>query len=465
MRRVVFLATLFISLPSLQVLAQDSNYWDNQYGTKGELLGGLVVGSPTDLSATFYNPGWIALHTDPSFLLTTLAAEAYRIRLKDGVGNGTNPASTTITTSPSYLAGRFTVGEDRSWQWAYSYLQKVKFKFDATAIRIDSGGQPPPTPSGWLSGESFRQAETNEYWYGVTFARKLKEDTGLGFTPYVVQRTMKSRTQTSAQLLGEALNYAQAYYVDEYDFWHVRILAKIGLAVDKGDLTYGLTVTTPGIALFGSGKVLTTSTISGVDLDQNGEEDPAYLSSDYQEELSSEWTSPLSVAIGASYKSGATGYYLTVEWFNAVKSRKAMKPQDYYSQSRPDELNEYSLTYGAQSLINYGLGIEHTLNPKFSLYGAFRSDYSSVPSRDTANLQVSNWDLWHFSTGASFVFLNMEFTAGLQYSYGNGTNERFINFSLEEDQSVLEPSGTHEITYDRLKVLIGFNLPLGETGS
>ena len=454
---------MILSVAAPGAHAQDSNYWDNQYGTKGELLGGLVVGSPTDLSATYYNPGWIALHTDPSFLLTTFAAEAYRIRIKDGLPDGTDPTSTTITTSPGYLAGRFTVGKDRSWQWAYSYLQKVKFQFDAGAVRIDPGGQPPPNPKGWLSAQSFRQAETNEYWYGVTFAKKIAENMGLGFTPYVVQRTMKSRTQTATQLLGQVMNYGQFYFVDEYDFWHVRMLAKIGLAVDKGNLTYGLTVTTPGIGLFGSGSVLTTATASGLDLDQDGVEDAAYLSSDFQEDLSADWTSPLSVAIGASYKSGATGYYITAEWFDAVSSRQAMEPQDFYSQSIPDELNEYNLSYGAQSLINFGLGIEHTLNQKFSIYGAFRSDFSSVPSEDAANLLVSNWDLWHFTTGASFVFLNMEFTAGLQYSYGDGTTERFINLSTEEEQDQQDSSSAHEITYDRLKVLIGFNLPIGNT--
>ena len=201
MRRVLLLSILTSVLTAAFAEAQDSNYWDSQYGTKGELLGGMVVGSPTDLSATYYNPGWIAIRTDPSFLLTTMAAEAYRIRLKDGLGDGTSPTSSTVATSPGYLAGRFSVGDDRSWQWAYSYLQKVKFKFDAGGIRVDPGGQPSPNGSAWASGESFRQAETNEYWYGLTFARKIKKNVGLGFTPYVVQRTMKSRTQTSLQAL------------------------------------------------------------------------------------------------------------------------------------------------------------------------------------------------------------------------------------------------------------------------
>ena len=463
MRRVLLLSILTSVLTAAFAEAQDSNYWDSQYGTKGELLGGMVVGSPTDLSATYYNPGWIAIRTDPSFLLTTMAAEAYRIRLKDGLGDGTSPTSSTVATSPGYLAGRFSVGDDRSWQWAYSYLQKVKFKFDAGGIRVDPGGPPPPNGSAWASGESFRQAETNEYWYGLTFARKIKKNVGLGFTPYVVQRTMKSRTQTSLQALSTTQDFGQAYFVNEYDFWQIRVLMKAGLAVEKGDLTYGVTLTTPGLGLYGSGSVLTNTNGSGRDLDDDGAVDPANLSSDAQEDLSASRSSPLSLAAGASYKAGPTGYYLTVEWFSSVASRDAMSPDSFYSQSDPTEQNVYNLSYGAKSLVNFGVGVEHAFHPTFAIYGAFRSDFSSIPSDQADNLQISNWDLWHLSTGASFVFLNMEFTAGLQYSYGSGTSERFVNFSLEESQELVGDLGSYEITYDRLKALIGFNLPLGST--
>jgi hypothetical protein len=465
MRRIVFLAVFLAGASVQESPAQDSNYWDNQYGTKGELLGGIVVGTPNDLSATYYNPGWIALQVDPSLLMTTLSVEGYSIKLEDVLGDGTNPVSTTFTTSPGYLAGRFTLSKDRNWQWAYSYLQKVKFDFDAVGIRIGTINQPPPGGPLQFSGEAFRKSKTNEYWYGLTFSRKIRPNMGLGFTPYVVQRSMNSRTQASTQGLDLAADYGQVYRVDEFNFWHVRLVAKIGLAIDRGNLTYGLTVTTPGLGLFGSGKVLTTETHSGLDLNDDGAVDPAYLSSNYQEKLSATWKSPLSIASGLSLRSGATKVHLTVEWFNAVKVSQAMNPDPYHSQSDPNEIRTYHLAYGAKSLINYGLAVEHVFNPKFALYGAFRSDYSSVPSDEVDNLQISNWDLWHMSGGASFAFLNMEFTAGLQYSFGSGTSERFINFGLDNGGHVIGNSASYDISYRRLKAIIGFNLPFGEAGN
>ena len=49
---------------AVTVSAQDAQYWTNQYGTRADLLGGVVVGSIADLSSTFYTPGMLALTTD-----------------------------------------------------------------------------------------------------------------------------------------------------------------------------------------------------------------------------------------------------------------------------------------------------------------------------------------------------------------------------------------------------------------
>ena len=37
--------------------AQDAHYWNLQYGTRAELLGGAVIGSKVGISNSLYNPG------------------------------------------------------------------------------------------------------------------------------------------------------------------------------------------------------------------------------------------------------------------------------------------------------------------------------------------------------------------------------------------------------------------------
>jgi len=461
MRHPILPFILVLSILAVPALAQDGHYWDNQYGTKGELLGGLVVGSPGDLSATYYNPGWISLRGDKSVLLTTRAVEAYTIKIKDGPGKGLDPSSTTVTTSPGYLAGRFSSSKGPGWQWAYSYLQKVKFDFDTDTIRILDEANPPPSAIQDFSGEALRQAQSNEYWYGITFSRRLGDNVGLGFSPYLAQRTMKSRFQVAAQALGSAQEFAQTYFVESYDFWNVRLLGKIGLAVDKGKLTYGLTVTTPSLNITGSGKAYSNTSYSGLDLDGSGTPDPPYLASNYQEDLKSYWKSPFSTALGITWRPGSTGLHATVEWFNSVPTSQVMDAASYDSQSNPGDIRNYNLDFGAKSVLNWGVGFDHVFNKKMAMYGAVRSDFSAIPEDIVGEIQLAVWDLWHLSGGASFTFLDIELTLGAEYSWGSDQASQFVNFDAMDLQGVIGDLGDAEVTYQRLKLLIGFNLPFG----
>jgi hypothetical protein len=68
-------ALIFSLFIVFRALAQDSHYWYDQYGTRANLLGGCTVGSVRDLSATYYNPGSLAMNDEPALLLTSDAIE------------------------------------------------------------------------------------------------------------------------------------------------------------------------------------------------------------------------------------------------------------------------------------------------------------------------------------------------------------------------------------------------------
>lgn len=70
---------------SISVVAQDSQYWNLQYGTKATLLGGAVIGSVSDLSATYYNPGAVSLR-EPKLILSAKVYEYDWIKIENGAG-------------------------------------------------------------------------------------------------------------------------------------------------------------------------------------------------------------------------------------------------------------------------------------------------------------------------------------------------------------------------------------------
>jgi len=460
--RKIFLISMLVF--PVVTSAQDTNYWDTQYGTKGGMLGGLVVGYPSDLSATFYNPGWIALDIDGSFLLTTEAVEVYSLKYHNGLGEGIDLESNRVDTSPSYLAGRFTTDPTRTWSWAYSYLQKVKFSLDVRGVQFDPSLLP-PTNGDWFSGEALRKASSNEYWYGVSAARKVKPKIALGISPYVVYRSSDSRVQAAAQAMDPQSNFSQTYVADQHKFWNVRLLAKIGLAYDHDDIKLGLTLTTPSLGVLGSGETLSQATLSGVDVTGDGAIDPPVNANNFQEGLSTTWQSPLSIAVGGTWKPDRTGIHTTIEWFNSVSQRKAMDPEPFTNQTTGQTMTT-TIAYAAKRVFNYGIGFDHDFDNKMSAYLAFRSDYTSNPADGSNGLALSSWNLWHISGGASFQFLNMEFNTGVQYSWGSHDAARFINFNPGEGESVVHDTGVFKMSYQRIKVLIGFNLPaLGVTNS
>ena len=103
MRTRASLAALVVCLLPWPARAQDSQYWTLQYGPVAELLGGVVVGSTRDLSATYYNPGALALARDPSVLASVRSFQATWLK-------GETPApvvelhDTSLRPSPSLFA-------------------------------------------------------------------------------------------------------------------------------------------------------------------------------------------------------------------------------------------------------------------------------------------------------------------------------------------------------------------------
>ena len=80
------LAAVCILLVPVGVRGQDANYWTDQYGPRASLLGGAVIGSISDVSGTFYNPGSLALAESLPFALSASVYEYENILLEDGAG-------------------------------------------------------------------------------------------------------------------------------------------------------------------------------------------------------------------------------------------------------------------------------------------------------------------------------------------------------------------------------------------
>jgi len=209
----------------------------------------------------------------------------------------------------------------------------------------------------------------------------------------------------------------------------------------------------------GSGTVYQNVSLSGEYRPNEPGLAPPYLQANRQEELDTTWKSPLSVAAGGAVRLGATRIHLTLEWFNSIGRFQVMSPSAYEIQSLPGQFTQYELEYAAKNVLNYGRGADHAFGDKLSFYLSYRRDNSTTPDNLGNDISIANWDLNHVSSGISFHFLSMEFTTGLQYSWGDGLTDQFADFGDGENGQINGRLNNQRVTYDRLKALLGFNLP------
>jgi hypothetical protein len=116
-----------LALLAAGAAAQDVNYWNIQHGPVGQLLGGQVIASSRDLTATFYNPGGLALEEESTFLLSTESFQAGSFSTTPSSDFET--ASTRFSTAPTLVAGalpRSWLGEGTRLAWSFLTLQELK---------------------------------------------------------------------------------------------------------------------------------------------------------------------------------------------------------------------------------------------------------------------------------------------------------------------------------------------------
>ena len=441
------LLTLF--LINFTSYAQENNYWNIQYGTHSTLLGGAVIGSVSDLSATFYNPGAIALFPDVKFILSAQVYQLDNYTIKDGAAKGVDLEYSTVVPSPNFVALDFDfnfLGHDKL---AISILTRQNANVEFSTRIIDSLDviESSPGKENFAGGISSNK-KFNDVWGGITYSTKLSDRLGFGITTYISYRSHRIGTTTILQALQSNNEIASYTDIINYRFNNCRALFKAGLGLNLNPLTLGLTVTTPSLNLFGSGSAGTHLFVSGVDT--------TIFESNYQEEVKSKFNSSWAVGIGGAYIFGDLKLHLSVEWYNAIEKYYVLDTEPYYSQSSGDILTN-DLTHEAKSVINFGGGLDYFVHEGLIFSFSVTSDYSAHINNTTTNLAPNNaWDLLHISGGSSFKLWESDITVGLVYSFGSQTVANNINIIPGSERGNI--SRQSEFKYSQIKALLGFEL-------
>jgi hypothetical protein len=452
-------------VPALAVLlaaaspgrAQDAQYWDIQYGPVAQLLSGQVVGSTRDLSAAFYNPGGLALADDPAFLFSVQAfgLRTFSVRPESG-GPILDTSQTDFGPFPGFVA--FTL--PRSWlgdrtQLAFSILTRQEL--DVRVNQRFAGSE--PQTSGRYGLETLFDARMGETWGGLTASHRLSGRWGVGATIFTAYRGQRTRWEQSLQLVKPDASGVAALVVNDYDYSHWRVLAKVGLAWEGEKTRLGLAATTPSAGLFGSGRAGFTRSATGADIDGDGRPDSVLLNG-LDEDLAATYKSSWAVSAGASRRSGSLQVHVSAEWFAPVDTFEVLEGRSDTSAGTP-----ITLTQSLRSVLNVGLAAEYWLggvsadrgasSRGTALYGGFRTDLSASPDVAPNEAAASNQNLYHLTGGTAFSLGSSRFSLGVEYAFGR--RNRDLGFGgLPPGVPVIGQPIPAEVRFSRWVFMLGY---------
>ncbi len=431
--------------------AQDTQYWNLQYGTRGELLGGVVVGTALDMSATFYNPGAVAYIKDPSFILTASVFGMQSLKLVDQDPEQEGVSTTSFGPLPSMFAGVLPM----KWfggMTAYSFLTRQELEFRIAAREGIVVGRDEPGDTLSVGGEVILDQSMGENWGGFTWAKKLGGRAAVGATLYGVYRGQYTHAQQTVEALSASGFGAAAIVENELDYYDARALGKIGVYFDLGRGSVGASFTTPSASLFGSGSVVVNQSLIG-DTDGDGTDDSRAEVS-FGEGLDTEYNSPMSVALGGAYQFKRLKGFATVEYFAAVDQYtvvQAPAPAGGPGVTGVEATYDGALT----SVVNWGVGVEQGFGDDDSFYLSFLTDQSAFQAVDDGRTVVSTWDIYHVNGGVALTIRNSELTLGGGFAWGQNKAISDVNPGTAVLPQTVEPGG---VGYTRLKFIVGFAL-------
>jgi len=400
-------------------LAQDSNYWSSAYGTRAQLLGGVVTGSSGDISSVYYNPGALALAPGAEFLLAGYAVQYQRVSVANGSGPRRDLVSSVFSTVPSLIAGELPVlDHDRL---AYSYLSRQQVDLDIEKRVTTDAASSSPLPNATFAAFDVQYHQNvGESWYSLTWAHKLSSALGFGVTPSFVYRSQ--RTAGSLLAMGENANgQAVLQYSRDFEYSHYRLLARLGLNGVRDSLTYGITLNTPGLGLTGGGAYRQSVSLT----DQTGTVGNV-LGASFQEDLKAEYKSPLGVAGGISFGRGRMRLHASAEWWAAVDKYNVLEGQPFVirvpiraGNPTGDSTVTAIVSEKLDEVFNFGFGLEHHFSPDVAGYASYHTDRSARAPDSAPDASVTAWDLNHVTAGVTFNAWRSNFAVGVSTAFGD----------------------------------------------
>lgn len=436
-------ASLWLAGPSP---AQDAHYWTLQYGPRASLLGGAVIGSARDISATYYNPGALSQGADLAFAVSASVLEYSVVRLEDGGGQGVDLGTSKTGLLPSLVAGTISSRLfGGSGILAYSALTRNAGSQDLEGfVLLEAGDLPPDQNLEGFVGSADFTGDFSDIWGGLTYSQAIGDHVGLGLTWYGAVRTQSRKREAVSQFVRTDGTGLSAIDAASGQYTSLRTLFKLGGFYRAGALTAGITVTTPSLRLAGSGQLSGLRSTIGADT--------AVLLAGVETDLPADYKSPLSVGGGIAWQVGRARLHGSLEWFDSIDPYVVLQGGEVQLRQPPDSSVVLDAVQEQVSVTDWGIAVEYAFASRLTGYLSYYLDASSLDEDIArASLSIIPIDINTLTIGADFVVRSARLTLGFGYGWGSQVDRELTDLLRQQDEDF---EATY--VYRSTKLLIGF---------
>ncbi|HQV01778.1 MAG TPA: hypothetical protein PLO59_11485, partial [Bacteroidia bacterium] len=341
------------------------------------MLAGAVVGSNIENASIYYNPGTLGFADSIKVTVSSGLYEFTAQRFTNGVNSGQNLIATDVKRFPLSIFPTFKLKNNTTLGFIYvPRLYSNTIVNDVQQNRVDVLQNNKPVP--FYTSFDISNYES-EWWYGVSFSKKLDKRSGIGITGFVSYRNQNFRYQYAADAWVDTINntYMNTLMQRQIKYYCYKTIFKIGYFNKHDKYAWGCAATIPAFAVYSNGKTSTRFWFNNfIEADSTSEQT---FIAEQQINLKADFKYPITISAGGQLVKGKCTYYLTAESFFEIAPYDVLEINNRIIEINGVTINANKIA-GAQTaskfITNVAVAMQYRYKPKQTIAIGLATDFN-----------------------------------------------------------------------------------------